>query len=339
MSGQDILGQDEIDALMRGVQGGIVETAPAPPPAEGEARGYDFGRSVRIIRGRMPTLEMINERFARLLRTTIYNMLRKTAVVAQDSMQFVKFCDYVNKLMLPTSLNLCQFAPLRGTGLLVLDPKLVFALVDLFFGGKGRHAKIEGREFTAIETNIVKMLLTSACGNLREAWAHVMPLQLQIVGSEVNPHFANIVSPTEIVVVSTFKIEIEDQGGQFHITLPYSMIEPLREVLEAGMQSDRVEHDDRWSQALRLEIEDAEIEMRVLLGHSTLTVSQVMNLAPGDILPTDFAGLVTLCAEDVPLFRGLYGHSGGQQALKVSERVTRARPGFTPLLQGPGEYT
>jgi flagellar motor switch protein FliM len=260
-------------------------------------------------------------------------------VVAQDSMQFVKFCDYVNKLMLPTSLNMCQFAPLRGTGLLVLDPKLVFALVDLFFGGKGRHAKIEGREFTAIETNIVRMLLSAACENLREAWAHVMPLQLQIVGSEVNPHFANIVSPTEIVVVTTFKIEIDDQGGEFHITVPYSMIEPLREVLEAGMQSDRVEHDDRWSQALRHEIEDADIEMRVLFGRSRLTLSDVLKLAPGDILPTDFSGLVTLYAEDVPVFRGVYGQSGGQHALKVSERVARARSGMTPLLQGPGEFS
>jgi flagellar motor switch protein FliM len=336
MSGQDILGQDEIDALMRGVQNVAAEAPPEPPPAAGEARHFDLGSSARIVRGRMPTLEMVNERFARLLRTAIYNMLRRTAVVAQYSMQFVKFCDYINRLMLPTSLNLCQLPPLRGTGLLVLDPRLVFALVDLFFGGKGRHAKIEGREFTAIETSIMRMLLANACENLREAWAHIIPLQPQIVGSEVNPHFANIVSPTEIVVVSTFKIEIDDQGGEFHITLPYSMIEPLREVLEAGVQSDRIERDDRWSQALRHEIEDAQIEMRVVLGHSTLTLAEVMKLAPGDILPTDFAGLVTLFAEDVPLFRGVYGHSGGQQALKLSERTARARQGLAPLLQGSG---
>jgi flagellar motor switch protein FliM len=325
MSGQDILGQDEIDALMNGMQGVIAETPPEAPPGHGQARGYDLGSSVRIVRGRMPTFEMINERFARLFRTTIYNLLRRTAVVSPQSMQFVKFADYINRLMLPTSLNLCQFAPLRGTGLLVLDPKFVFALVDLFFGGNGRHAKIEGREFTAIETNVVKMLLGNACADLHEAWSHVVPLKLQIVGSEVNPHFAHIVSPTEIVVVTAFTIEIDDQGGEFHVVMPYSMVEPLREVLEAGMQSDRVEHDDRWSQALRHEIVDAEVEMRVLLGHSTLTLSDVLKLAPGDILPTDFAGSVTLFAEDIPVFRGVYGHSHGQQALKLSERVARPR--------------
>ena len=330
MSGKDVLGQDEIDVLMNGGQPEAIagqSTQPAPVP--GQARGYDFGRSARIVRGRLPTLEMINDRFARLFRTSIYNMLRRTAVVAPASVQFVKFGDYVNRLMLPTSLNMCQFSPLRGAGLITVDPKLVFALVDLFFGGKGRHAKVEGREFTAIESTLVRMLLAHACENLREAWSHVVTLTLRITGSEVNPHFANIVGPTEIVVVSAFKVEVDGQGGEFHVTLPYSMIEPLRELLESGMQSDRVEQDDRWSRALRHEIGDAEIEMRALLGRSTLKLSDVMKLAPGDIVSTDFSGLVTLFAEDVPLFRGVYGQSGGQHALKLSERVGPTRPGST----------
>jgi flagellar motor switch protein FliM len=335
MSGQDILGQDEIDALINGAR----QDAPAEPaPAEGEARGYDFGRSARIVRGRMPTLEMVNDRFARLFRATIYNLLRRTAVIDPGTLQFVKFGDYVNRLKLPTSLNLCQFAPLRGTGLLVLEPNLVFAIVDIFFGGTGRHAKIEGREFSAIENSIVKTLLNSAFEDIREAWAHIIPLHLQLTGSEINPHFANVVGPTEIVVVSTFNIEVDDQGGDFQIVLPYSMIEPLREILESGMQSDRVEHDDRWSQALRAELEDAEIEVRALLGRVTLKLSDVMNLAPGDVLPSDFSGQVTLFAEDVPVFRGVYGRSGGQHALKVSERVSRTRqPPPVAVAAVPGE--
>jgi flagellar motor switch protein FliM len=341
MSGQDILGQDEIDALIKGVQQGALaeEPPPPPPPEAGEARGYDFGRSARIVRGRMPTLEMINDRFARLFRTTIYNLLRRTAVVTPGSLQFVKFGDYVNRLMLPTSLNLCQFSPLRGTGLLVLDPKLVFALVDIYFGGKGRHAKIEGREFTAIENNVVNKLLANVCENLREAWSHIVQLKLEVTGSEINPHFANIVAPTQIVVVSTFTVQIDDQGGEFYVTMPYSMIEPLREVLEAGMQSDRAEHDDRWTQALRHELDDADVEVRALFGRATLKLSDVLNLAPGDILPSDFSGLVTLFAEDVPIFRGVYGRSGGQHALKVSERVTRAREAVAELPPGPGRLS
>jgi flagellar motor switch protein FliM len=325
MSGQDILGQDEIDALINGVDSGSI--AADAPPAPGEARGYDFSHNVRIVRGRMPTLEMINERFARLLRTSLYNLLRRSAVISVRSLEIVKFGEYVHTLHLPTSLNLVKFNPLRGTGLVILDPKLVFALVDMFFGGKGRHAKIEGREFTAIETQIIRSLLGSAFENLREAWSHVADLRIEHVGSEMNPHFANIVSPTEIVVVSSFAVEIEGSGGVLHVTMPYSMIEPLREVLDAGVQSDRVEHDDRWSQALRHELEDAEIEVRAVFGRATLKVSDLMGLKPGDVLPSDFAGTLTLLAEDVPVFRGSYGHSGGQHAVKVSERLYRTRPG------------
>jgi flagellar motor switch protein FliM len=171
MSAQDILGQDEIDALIEGAK----PVAPAEPaPAEGEARGYDFGRSARIVRGRMPALEMVNDRFARLFRTTLYNLLRRAAVVAPAALQFVKFGDYVNRLKLPTSLNLCQFAPLRGTGLLVLDPNLVFSIVDIFFGGKGRQAQIEGREFSATENNVIRNLLGTACENPGCLGAHCL---------------------------------------------------------------------------------------------------------------------------------------------------------------------
>ncbi len=261
---------------------------PKLPPERDEARGYDFGKNTRIVRGRMPTLEMINERFGRLLRTSIYNLLRRAPAISVGSVQILKFGEYVRTLHLPTSLNLVRFAPLRGTGLVILDPKLVFALVDLFFGGKGRHAKIEGREFTAIENQIIDSLLSHAFADIRAAWAHVADLHIEKIGSEMNPHFANIVSPSEIVVVTRFTVELDGSGGDFHITMPYAMIEPLREVLDSGMQSDRVEQDDRWSQTLKHEVGDAPVEVRALLGHTTLKLSDLMNMKAGDVLSTDF---------------------------------------------------
>ena len=325
MSGQDLLGQDEIDALMNGVVGGDIPTE-APAPAKDEARNYDFNNNVRIVRGRMPTLEMINERFGRLLRTTLYNLLRQTAVISVGSVEILKFADYVRKLHLPTSLNLVKFNPLRGTGLVILDPKLVFALVDVFFGGRGRHAKIEGREFTALENRVIGSLLEGAFGDLREAWSHIADLSIEKVGSEVNPHFANIVSPSEIVVVTRFNVDLDGNGGDLHIAMPYAMIEPLRDVLDSGMQSDRVEHDDRWSQTLRNEVGDAVVEIRGLLGHSTISVSDLMNLRAGDVLSTDFSGQLTVFAEDVPMFKAAFGLSHGQQALKIHEFIRRQRP-------------
>ncbi len=201
----------------------------------------------------------------------------------------------------------------------------MFALVDMYFGGRGRHAKIEGREFTAIENEIIRTLLAGAFENLREAWAHVADLRIEQVGSEMNPHFANIVSPTEIVVVCNFITEIEGVGGNLHVTMPYSMIEPLREVLDSGVQSDRVDKDDRWAVALRRELEDAPVELRALLGHSTITIEQLLQLKAGDILQSDFTGTLTLLADEVPVFRGTYGQSGGCKAVKVGERLRRGR--------------
>jgi flagellar motor switch protein FliM len=324
MSGNDVLSQDEIDALLHGVDSGAVQTEQALAP--GEARNYDFANQVRIVRGRMPTLEMINERFARLFRTSLFNMLRRTPEVAVAPVKMQKFSEYVHSLHVPTSLNLVRILPLRGTALVVLDPKLVFATVDNFFGGNGRFAKIEGREFTATESRVIHMLLKHIFADVKEAWSHVARFDIEYINSEINPHFANIVSPTEIVVVTSFHVELDGGGGAVHITMPYSMIEPLRELLDAGVASDRVEHDERWVQALKEEIEDAEVELTTSLGRGRITMQQLLQMQVGDILPCDFTGRATVLAEDVPIFRGTFGVSHGQQAVQIEERVSRYKP-------------
>ena len=330
MSEDKILDQDEIDALIHGVDIGAVNTTPDPGP--NEVRPYDFNNQMRIVRGRMPTLEMINERFARLFRVSLYNLLRRTAEISVQAIQVKKFSEYVHTLHVPTSLNLVKMNPLRGTALLVLEPKLVFATVDNFFGGTGRHAKIEGREFTATEQRIIHMVLRNVFSDLHEAWSHVAPIELEFVQSEINPHFANIVSPSEIVVITSFHVEVDGGGGNLHVTMPYSMIEPLREILDAGVASDRVEKDERWMVTLRQEIEDAEVQLTTRLGHSNISLATLLNLKPGDIVPCDFQGKVTVLAEDVPVFRGSFGLSHGLQAVKVEERVRRNNPGNDSLL-------
>src|SRR5690606_27996985 len=324
MSGNDVLSQDEIDALLHGVDSGAVKTEETL--ASGEARSYDFANQVRIVRGRLPTLEMINERFARLFRTSLFNILRRGPEVAVAPIKMLKFSEYVHSLHVPTSLNLVRILPLRGTGLVVLDPKLVFAVVDNFFGGNGRFTKIEGREFTATETRIIHLLLKHIFADVKEAWSNVARLDIEYLNSEINPHFANIVSPTEIVVVTSFHIELDGGGGDLHVTMPYAMIEPLRELLDAGVASDRVEHDERWMQALKEEIEDAEVELSTVLCRARITMQQLLELQPGDIVPCDFNGRATLLAEDVPIFRGTFGVSHGQQAVQIEERVSRFKP-------------
>jgi flagellar motor switch protein FliM len=272
----------------------------------------------------MPTLEMINERFSRHFRISLFNMLRRSAEISVGGVEMMKFAEYVHTLYVPTSLNMIKIRPLRGTALLVLDPKLVFIVVDNFFGGDGRyHAKIEGREFTPTEQRVIQMLLNLAFKDLREAWAPVMDVDFEYINSEVNPQFANIVSPTEVVVASKFHIELEGGGGDLHVTMPYSMLEPIREMLDAGVQSDRTDTDERWMVALREEIRTAEVELESRLTETELSLRDIMNMKPGDIIPIDMPELVTLRAEGIPIFRGTLGVANDNMAIKVVKQVER----------------
>ena len=321
MAVNDLLSQDEIDALLTGVDGGDVETE-EDEPAEG-AVGYDFGSQERIVRGRMPTLEMINERFARNFRISLFDMLRRTVEIGVINVRMMKFSDYLRNLFLPTSLNLVKLHPLRGVALITLDPKLVFTVVDSYFGGSGKFPfKIEGREFTPVETRLIRMLVDKIFADLEQAWEPVLDLKFEYTGSEVNPQFANIVSPTEIVVVATFTIDLEGTGGEMHVTMPYSMLEPLKEQLEAGVQSDRGEVDERWVRALREEVRNVPVEISSELTSAEITVEELINIKDGDIIPVTIPDTVLVrVANDVSMFHGKFGIFDGYKAIQITKAL------------------
>ena len=318
---QDLLSQEEIDALLHGVDDGDVETD--DDFEMGEARSYDLTSQDRIVRGRMPTLEMVNERFARYTRISLFNLLRRTADVAVGGIQIQKFGEYVHSLYVPTSLNMVKLRPLRGTGLVILDAKLVFKLVDNFFGGDGRHAKIEGREFTPTELRVVEMVLKEAFVDLKEAWKAILPLDFEFINAEVNPSMANIVSPSEVVVVSTFHVELDGGGGDMHITLPYSMIEPIRETLDAGLQTDVDDVDERWVKALREDVMSASVDMNCRVADIDISLREIMDLKEGDVIPIDMPESLILTANGVPVFETKIGASRGNLALQVLEKIDR----------------
>lgn len=325
MAVSDILSQDEIDALLHGVDSGDVETEKDDLLPDGSIRPYNFTSQDRIVRGRLPTLEMINERFARHFRISLFNMLRRSPEISVGGVQMLKFAEYVHSLFVPTSLNLVQIQPLRGTALFIFDPKLVFIVVDNFFGGEGRfYTRIEGREFTPTEMRVIQMLLQQVFKDLKEAWTPVMKVDFEYMHSEVNPQFANIVSPTEVVVVTTFHIELDGGGGDLHVTMPYSMIEPIREILDAGMQSDRSEVDERWLIALREEMQEAPIEVSAILAEVDLNIGDLLNMKAGDVIPINIPDTVILRAEDIPVYRGIFGVSGGKNSIKVLEPAKRS---------------
>lgn len=317
----DLLSQDEIDALLHGVDD--VDDDEDDFPSE-DARSYDFSSQDRIVRGRMPTLEIVNERFARHLRISMFNMMRRAAEVSINGVQMLKFGEYVHTLFVPTSLNMVRFSPLKGTALITMEARLVFILVDNFFGGDGRfHAKIEGREFTPTERRIVQLLLKIIFEDYKEAWAPVMDVEFDYLDSEVNPAMANIVSPTEVVVINSFHIEVDGGGGDFHITMPYSMIEPIRELLDAGVQSDKQDTDMRWSQALHDEIMDVKVGFDANIVEHEVTLKDVMNFKAGDIIPIELPEYIMMKIEDLPTYRCKMGRSRDNLALKICEKIPR----------------
>lgn len=329
----DLLSQDEIDALLHGVDSGSVDTA-EPPPPPGEARSYDFASQDRIIRGRMPTLEMVNERFARLWRIGLFNLIRRSSELSVRGIELIKFSDYMHSLYVPTNLNLIRFKPLRGTGLIVFEPTLVFTVVDNFFGGDGRYpTRIEGREFTATEMRVIQLMLKQTFADLTEAWAPVMNVEYEYINSEINPHFANIVTPREYVVVSRFHVELEGGGGDIHVTLPYSMLEPIRDVLDAGIQSDRNDRDESWGITLREQLNTAEVELSSVIARRRMSLRELTKLKVGDILPIDMLREVPVCVEGLPVFTGEFGIANDRNAIKITAAQPPGGRPRTPLIQ------
>jgi flagellar motor switch protein FliM len=275
------------------------------------------------VRGRMPTMEVINERFARLLRVSMFNLVRRTADVSVGQVRVVKFVDFIRNLVLPTNMNLVQAKPLRGNALFIFDPNLVFMVVDTMFGGDGRfHTRVEGREFTQTEHRIIQNILAAVFEAYTKAWEPVYPLEFEFVRSEMNPQFANIATPNELVVVSTFEIDFNEVGGSVNICLPYSMIQPIRELLFSSMQGDHLSEDQNWNKMMARQIKSAEIELVAVLGHASLTVEELMKVRVGDILPLVVADNVQALVNDVPVMECKYGVFNNQYSIKVEKMLS-----------------
>ncbi len=322
MSVKDLLSQDEIDALLHGVDDGDVETADEPEQDDGTGvRPYDLASQERIVRGRMPTLEMVNERFARQARVTLFNLLRRTADVTVGGVQVMKYGDYIHTLYVPTSMSLMKVHPWRGTGLFIIDAKLVFKLVDQYFGGDGRHAKIEGRDFTPTETRLVHKTVSQLFGDLHEAWKPVADVHFEQLSHELNPAMANVVGPSEVVIVSTFQVDLEGGSGDFHVTLPYSMIEPIRDQLMSSFQSSESEADERWLHSLRKDIVSAQLQLDLLVAEREMTLRDVVAFEEGDVIPLDIPDHLTLSANGLPMYTCQLGASRGNLAVKIVETI------------------
>ncbi len=317
---QDFLSQEEVDALLKGVTGEADEEH--QEEEAGGVKNYDLGRQERIVRGRMPTMELINERFARYFRIGLFNYMHRSTEISVGPVRVQKYSDFIRNLVVPTNLNLIQMKPLRGTGLVVFDPNLVFLVVDNMFGSDGRfHTRVEGRDFTPTEQRIIQGLLNVVFTEYEKAWKPVYEVEFEYIRSEMNTQFANIATPSEIVVAFTFTIELSGNSAEMHLCLPYSMIEPIRDVLYSTMHSEQAGSDQRWTGMLRKQLGLAEVELVARLGESKITLGDVAKLKTGDVVPISISDLVTVTVDGIPLMDCQYGINNGQYALKVGKFI------------------
>jgi len=321
MSNKHELSQNEVDALLQGINGEVESRAAPVRRNSQEPLSYNLGTDERIVRSRMTTLEVINERFARHLRSALLTYMRRNADISVGAIQIQKYGDFIRNLPVPANINLIQMKPLRGTALFVFDPKLVFLVVDNLFGSDGRyHVRVEGRDFTPTEQRIIKRLLDLSLESYGSAWQPVYPLEFDYVRAEMHARLANIVTPNELVVNTTFHIEFGPVGGSLNVCIPYSMIEPIRSLLSNPLQ-DEIEVDKRWVKQLAQQVQSADVELKAQFLTVQSSIGQLLKLKVGDVLPVDIPETVLARINGVPVMECSYGMSNGRYALRVQKMI------------------
>jgi flagellar motor switch protein FliM len=316
---ESFLSQEEVDALLEGVTGES-QKAVEEVHEKGVARTYDISSQERIVRGRMPTMEIVNERFARNLRVGLFNFIRRSPEISVGPVTVHKYSAFLRELAVPTNFNIVAIRPLRGSGLIVCEPALVFGVIDTLFGGIGKfQTRIEGRDFSATEQRVINRLVDVITSEYKKAWAGIYPMELEYQRSEMQPQFANIATPSEIVVTTAFQLEIGDIAGSIHFCMPYAALEPIRDVLYASSQGDSVEVDRRWVKLLTREIQAAPVTLVAELARTHATVEQLLAMKPGDFIELDREPRIQANIGGVPIFECQYGTHNAKYAIRVDK--------------------
>lgn len=327
---EQILTQVEVDALLRGLSNGDIQTEQerAEGPDTGDVQPYDFANQEKVVRGKLPTLEMINEKFSRSLRASVFNLMRKSVDISPESMRTAKYEDFVRNLQVPSSLNVFQFVPFRGQGVLAIDPSLVFLIVDSYFGGDGRfQTRIEGRDFTNVEQAVIKKVVDIIFHEMTAVWKAVHPVDFKYMRTEMNPQFVNVVGASEHVILSAFRMEIESNAGNFTLCLPYNTIEPIKDKLLGTQRIDTSEVDARWFDNLREQFGYVPLAVSGEMGRAEISLSDLLSLRSGDVIQLNrkVKDLLEVEVEGMTKLLARPGVMDGNYALKVVDAAKGER--------------
>lgn len=318
---ESFLSQEEVDALLEGVTGESQKTV-EEAAVHGEVRAYNISSQERIVRGRMPTMEIVNERFTRNLRVGLFNFIRRSPEISVGPVTVQRYSAFLRELAVPTNFNIVAIRPLRGSGLIVCEPALVFGVIDTLYGGIGKfQTRIEGRDFSATEQRVINRLVDVITAEYKKAWKGIYPLELDYQRSEMQPQFANIATPSEIVISTTFQLEIGDITGAIHFCFPYSTLEPIRDVLYSSTQGDSIEVDRRWVNLLTREIQAAEVTLVAELARADATIEQLLAMKKGDFIELDRQPKIQASVDGVPIFECQYGTHNAKYAIRIDKAL------------------
>jgi flagellar motor switch protein FliM len=330
-----VLSQDEVDALLSAVNddepagaesslGGGDDAFGDVEQEDSNVQPYDLTNQDRVIRGRMPILDIIYERFIRQFRVSLSNSLRKISTISMISTDLLKFGEFVNTLPIPSCMAILRFNELRGPALMVFESKLAYAIIDSYFGGTDRpFTKIEGKEFTQIELSFMRRVMDMAVTDLEEAWAPVHRIDAQYIRTEINPQFVGVVPPSDVIITTTFEVEFESASGTIMVVIPYSTIEPIKQKLSSSYQTDNDVVDTLWTRSMHDHINDSEAEAIVKLGETELTIGDLVNLQIGDVIPLsqEVSGELSLEIEGARKLKCITGIYKGNRAVQITGRV------------------
>lgn len=318
-----VLSQNEIDALLGGLTEGVIGTDPGPEGADeaNDAVVFNFVNQHRIVRGEMPTLEVVHERFARLLRTGLTQMVRRSVEVNVIDHEQMKYGDFSRSIPVPASLHVMKMPPLKGQALLVLPGKLIYTLLDIFFGGSGDSSeKGTARDFTLIEQRIIADLIGVIDKNYSEAWRPVYSLEVELASSETNLRFINVAKLNDVVTQVDYEILIDENRCAMTICIPYRTIEPIKDTLKGSVISESLDPESSWAEPLTEHLMEAVVEVKAMLGSSTITVQELLNLKIGDViqLEEDYEHPLELLIEGVTKFWGVGGSHKCVRAVQIT---------------------
>lgn len=308
----DVLNKDEIhDLLGKGKEN-----------QSADLKHYDFTENVGIVKEKFNKLELIYDKFVRTTKVSLYNFFKRNVDIESKAIKIYKANDYLSSIPVPTNINIINLPPLNGSAFFCIDSGFIFSSVEIYFGGSSlSNRSAEQNSFTPTELRITQNLINIFFQELQSAWEETYPIKFQIVGRETDPNMLTMISPYDVMVVKHFNLTIDGHGGDIHLALPLSVIDPIKEKLEFNpTQLEKIE-DKFWETALRKEILEAPVELNCILATKRIKLGDIKKFAVGDIIAIDIPALSQVKIGNIPVYTTKFGTHDGHYAVKIHSKI------------------